>query len=76
MFSNAVYFALPFCLLGELCSADIDAITNWKLELTTEDGDLLTESGKDELRQMGQRSKVRFPDLLDTFSEDEITVIT
>ena len=68
-------FILPLLLLGELCSADIDAITNWKLELTVEDGDLLTESGKDELRQMGQRSKVRFPDLLDTFNEEEIIVM-
>ena len=57
---------------GELCAADIEAISNWKLELTVDDGDLLVESGKDELRQLGQRFKVRLPDLFDEYSEEDV----
>ena len=55
-----------------MCAADIEAISNWKLELTVEDGDLLVESGKDELRQLGQRFKVRLPDLFDEYSEEDV----
>ena len=63
---------LIYSLSGELCAADIEAIANWKLELTVDDGDLLVDSGRDELRQLGQRFKERLPELFDGFSEEDI----
>ena len=52
-------------ILGILCQADLEAIKSWTFELTVDDDSLITESGKDELRLIGQRYKQRLPDIFD-----------
>jgi len=48
----------------DLCEADVDGIRNWKFNLTVEVESELTESGKLEHHELGQRFKKRLPTVL------------
>ena len=62
--------------LGKLCEKDISGIDSWTFDLSVEDDSLLTESGKLEHVQFGQRMKKRLPTLLGgSYNPEEITVI-
>ena len=62
-------------ILGELCDADYDAISKWSFDLTIDDESLLTESGRTEMKELGQRYKARLPEIFDeTYNEDNIIV--
>ena len=52
--------------LGFLTPKDLKGIEAWTLNLTVQDEDLLTESGKLELKQIGERYKKRLPTLFDS----------
>ena len=61
--------------LGKLCEKDISGIDSWTFDLSVEDDSLLTESGKLEHEQFGQRMKKRLPTLLGgAYKPEEITV--
>ena len=61
--------------LGKLCEKDISGIDSWTFDLSVEDDSLLTESGKLEHEQFGQRMKKRLPTLIGgTYNPEEITV--
>lgn len=62
-----------YCI-GSLCQADIESIENWTFDLSTDQESLLTESGREENRQLGQRFIQRLPDLLGTYSEESFKV--
>ena len=63
-------------ILGELCDADYDAISKWSFDLTIDDESLLTESGRTEMKELGQRYKARLPEIFDeTYNEDNIIVL-
>ena len=60
---------------GKLCEEDLKAIAEWTFNLNVDDDSLLTESGGQELRLIGQRSKARLPEIFDQpYNEQEITV--
>ena len=64
-----------FYILGQLCEADYEGISKWSFGLTIDDDSLLTESGKTELKELGQRYKARLSDLLDEpYNEENIIV--
>ena len=64
-----------YVILGELCDADYDAISKWSFDLTIDDESLLTESGRTEMKELGQRYKARLPEIFDeTYNEDNIIV--
>lgn len=50
---------------GELCKADLERLEKWKFDLKPENEKLLTNSGREELKTMGERYRKRFPGLLD-----------
>ncbi len=50
---------------GELCAADVDRLRQWRFHLRPEDEKDLTDSGRVELRGLGERFRARFPGLLD-----------
>ena len=65
-----------YICLGKLCEKDISGIDSWTFDLSVEDDSLLTESGKLEHVQFGQRMKKRLPTLLGgSYNPEEITVI-
>ena len=43
---------------------DLEGIKAWTFNLTVEDEDLLTEAGRLELKQLGERYKKRLPSLI------------
>ena len=49
-------------------------ISDWQPNLTHEDDHLLVQSGRDEMKQLGQRFKARFPTLFDKFDPKEVVV--
>ena len=58
-----------------MCEKDISGIDSWTFDLSVEDDSLLTESGKLEHEQFGQRMKKRLPTLLGgAYKPEEITV--
>jgi len=57
---------------GEMCGKDIGAFQDWQPNLTHEDDHLLVQSGRDEMKQLGQRFKARFPTLFDKFDPKEV----
>ena len=64
-----------FNFLGELCDADYEGISKWSFELTIDDDSLLTESGKTEMKELGQRYKARLSEIFDeTYTEKDIIV--
>lgn len=50
--------------LVDLCDIDVEGIRNWTFNLTVEVESELTESGKLEHHELGQRFKKRLPTLL------------
>ena len=61
--------------LGDLCADDVRGIESWTFDLSVEDENLLTDSGKLEHTQFGQRMKKRLPTLLGgSYNSEEITV--
>ena len=67
------YFFKTIIISGELCAADLEALSQWTFDLTVADDSLLTESGKTELKKLGQRYKARLPDLLGgSYNQEEI----
>ena len=48
--------------------------SDWQPNLTHDDDHLLVQSGRDEMKQLGQRFKARFPTLFDKFDPQEIVV--
>ena len=64
-------------LLGDLCADDVRGIESWTFDLSVEDENLLTDSGKLEHTQFGQRMKKRLPTLLGgSYNSEQITVRT
>ena len=57
---------------GQLCQNDLATLAQWIFDLTIDDAYLLVESGKKEMREMGQRFKIRFPTLFEDFNEKEV----
>ena len=63
--------------LGDLCADDVRGIESWTFDLSVEDENLLTDSGKLEHTQFGQRMKKRLPTLLGgSYNSEQITVRT
>ena len=52
-------------ILGSLSPDDLKGIESWTFNLTVEDEDLLTDAGRLELKQLGERYKKRLPTLFD-----------
>ena len=62
---------------GDLCPDDVRGIESWTFDLSVEDENLLTDSGKLEHTQFGQRMKKRLPTLLGgSYNSEQITVRT
>ena len=51
-------------ILGSLNQTDLEGIKAWTFNLTVEEEDLLTEAGRQELKQLGERYKKRLPSLI------------
>ena len=51
-------------ILGSLSPEDLEGIKAWTFNLTVEEEDLLTEAGRQELKQLGERYKKRLPSLI------------
>ena len=49
---------------GTLSDEDLEGIKAWTFNLTVEEEDLLTEAGRQELKQLGERYKKRLPSLI------------
>ena len=61
-----IYLLLfPRNTLGHLSEEKVKGIKAWTLDLNVEDEDLLTEAGRLELKQIGERYKKRLPTLFD-----------
>ena len=61
--------------IGTLCDEDLDGIKQWTFNLTVEEEDLLTESGKAELYKIGQHVKKRLPTIFaDGYNHDSMKV--
>jgi len=58
--------------LGELDEDDILRFMEWEFNLTIEDESLLTESGKQEHREMGERWATRLSDLIKDYDRTEV----
>ena len=72
---NIFHDWLNFLGKGTLCKHDLERLSNWTFDLTKEDAYLLTESGKNEMKMIGQRLKSRFPDIFDEgFNDKEIVI--
>ena len=52
-------------ILGSLPQEKLDGIRAWKFTLTEDDENLLTETGKMELFELGQRYQKRLPSLFE-----------
>ena len=52
-------------ILGSLPQEKLDGIRAWKFTLTEDDENLLTEAGKLELFELGQRYQKRLPSLFE-----------
>ena len=65
--SNKHFYLLSFPqnTLGHLSEEEVKGIEAWTLDLNVEDEDLLTEAGRLELKQIGERYKKRLPTLFD-----------
>ena len=60
---------------GELCQEDLEAIKSWTTLWIDDYDKLIMESGKDELRSIGQRYKQRLPEIFDApYNTNDITV--
>ena len=60
-----------------MCDADLDALLKCKWNVTKDQEKMLTESGKRELNELGQRFRERLPGLLDKpFNTDDYLVST
>ena len=59
---------------GLLCYPDYAGIRDWNFTLTVEEESELTESGKLEHRQLGQRFKSRLPTLFGSFNNESYQV--
>ena len=57
---------------GSLCATDIEAIAQWTLELEDEDAWMLVDSGRAEMRQIGQRFRARFPQLFSDYDSNDV----
>ena len=55
---------LLFCL-GSLCQEDLDGIQAWNFSLTVDEESLLTEAGRLELENLGERYRKRLPTLFE-----------
>ena len=61
--------------VGTFCESDISLFEAWEFALTTDNERMLTDSGKEEQRMMGQRFRARFPGLLDEpFTQEKYLV--
>lgn len=61
-----------FDVAGSLCQDDFDKFKSWSFNWTEDDGSLLSESGKLEMFQIGQRTRKRFLD--DNLNDTHIKV--
>ena len=57
---------------GSLCATDIEAIAQWTLELEDEDAWMLVDSGRAEMRHIGQRFRARFSQLFSEYDSNDV----
>ena len=61
---------------GFLCEPDLVGIRDWSFNLTVDEESELTDSGKLEHRQLGQRFRQRLPSLIGLFSNESYQVLS
>ena len=62
-------------LSGTLCQSDLDGLSAWVPTLTVDEKSILTPSGTEEQKLIGERFRKRLPGLLDVpYSKDKFEV--
>ena len=77
-FTAVSYVRKTFITLstGFLCEPDLVGIRDWSFNLTVDEASELTDSGKLEHRQLGQRFRQRLPSLIGLFSNESYQVLS
>ena len=71
LYSKKFIIMSAIFIAGTLCKEDLEGIKEWTLTLTSDDAKMLTDAGKEEHKQLGERWKKRLPTIFGKSYKDD-----